>query len=316
MKKFLSKTLVFMMIALLIPVLILLLPIDKKYQYSFVKNACTLKSNYIFHRLYEDSLPLDVVFLGSSHTMCGINDSIVQKTLHDQGRQFQVSNMGFCRLGRDMEYLIFKDIIRHKKPELLVLEVRQDEPELSHPDFGYMADISDVLAPPMILNRSYFPDLANAFTVRLNYTRDILSHKDYNTPYAAPYLAFLEKNIIADTADLYKEVRFRWNRYYSHPRSAWADDLMTRYPKSYIQKIMALAKENQVKVVMLYIPNFGYPFHQPKELTYYRQMADVILMPQSFFDDEKNWMEAEHLNCNAAAIMSDSVGHYISRYLH
>lgn len=317
MKKFLSKILVFMMVALLIPAVILLLPVDKKYQYAFVKNACTLKSNYIYHRIYEDPLPLDVVFLGSSHTMCGVNDSIVQKILWDQGKQISVSNMGFCRLGRDVEYAIFHDILIRKSPKLLVLEVRQDEPEYSHPDFGYMANLGDVLAPPLIVNRSYFTDLSNAFTVRLNYMRDILSQKDYNnTTYQLPHLIFPDKDIIADTADLHREARSRWDRYYNKPRSKWLDRIMTCYPKSYVEMIMNLAKEHHVKVVMLYIPNFGYPYHYPKEINYYRQMADVIIMPHDFFDQEKNWMEAEHLNSSAAAILSDSVGHYISRYLH
>jgi len=41
----------------------------------------------------------------------------------------------------------------------------------------------------------------------------------------------------------------------------------------------------------------------------------VILMPNSFFDNEKYWMEDEHLNTSAAAILSDSVGHYIAGHL-
>jgi len=300
---------------LMLPAILLLLPIDKKYQYAFVKNACSLKSNYIYHRIYEDTLPIDVVFLGSSHTMCGINDSIVQQVLDDHGLHLQVSNMGFCRLGRDMEYVIFKDLLRHKKPKMLVLEVRQEEPELSHPDFGYIADLRDVIGAPLIINRSFFPDLLHAYMVRLNYNRDLLSRKDYNAPYEAPHLAFLQKNIIADTSVLYAGARFRWQRYYSHTRPAWGDRIMTRYPKSYVSMIMDLAKSNHIKVVMLYIPNFGYPYHKPKELAYYQEIANVILMPNSFFDNEKYWMEDEHLNTSAAAILSDSVGHYIAGHL-
>jgi len=299
-----------------IAVFILLVPIDKKYQYAFVKNVCSLKSNYIYHRIYEDTVPVDVVFLGSSHTMCGINDSVVQSVLYAHDQRLQVSNLAFCRLGRDMDYLIFKDLLHRKKPKWLVLEVRQEEPELSHPDFGSMADIGDVLAPPVIVNQSYFGDLTNAFTVRLNYIRDVLFQNEYNAPYEAPHLAFLHENIVADTSVLYAGARFRWNRYYSHTRPAWGDRIMTRYPKSYVKMIMDMAKANNVKVVMLYIPNFGYPYHKPKELNYYRQITDVILMPDSFFDNEKHWMEEEHLNKSAALILSDSVGHYLAAHMH
>lgn len=316
MRAFLFRTFGFIAAGMIIPAVILFLPVDKKYQYAFVKNACTLKSNYIYHRIYDDTLPVDVVFLGSSHTMCGINDSIVQKVLADHGHQLHAANLGFCRMGRDMEYTILKDLVTRKAPKMLVLEVRQEEPELSHPDFGYLADIGDVLAPPMVINRSYFPDLANAFTVRLNYARDLLCRNDYNTPYEAPHLAFLHQNIIADTAVLYGGARFRWERYYSHSSPAWVDRIMTCYPKSYVSKIMALAKSHHVKVVMLYIPNFGYPYHKPKELDYYRRLCDVILMPDSFFDNEKHWMESDHLNSPAAAILSDSVGRYIAGHIN
>lgn len=299
----------------MLPVLLLLLPVNRKYQYAFVKNACSLKSNYIYHRIYEDPLPLDVVFIGSSHTMCAIDDSIVQKVLEDQGRHLHVSNMSFCRSGRNMDYVIFKDILQRKKPRFLVLEVKQEEPELGHPDFGYLADVSDILCPPLIINRDFFPDLIKAYTVRMNYHRDNLFGVDHDTPYEPPHLAFLRKNITADTSVLYNGARFRWERYYSHTRPVWGDSMMTRYPKSYVRMIIDLARSNNIKVVMLYIPNFGYPYHKPKELNYYRQMADVILMPDSFFDNEKHWMEEEHLNTSAAAILSDSLGHYIAAHL-
>ncbi|MCW3126398.1 MAG: hypothetical protein JWO03_2056 [Bacteroidetes bacterium] len=315
MRSFLFRTVAFMIAGLIIPAIILLLPIDKKYQYTFVKNACSLKSSYIYHRTYEDSLPVDVAFMGSSHTMCGISDTIVQRVLTDQGKSARVANMGFCRLGRDMEYLIFKDLVTHKKPKVLVLEVRQEEAEMSHHDFGYMADMGDVLAPPMIVNQSYFTDLANAFTVRLNYVRDILSHKEYNLPYTAADLAEVHINTIADTAMLYGGARWRWDRYYSHPRAAWADDMMTRYPKSYVGKIMALAKEHNVKVIFLYIPNFGYPNHSPKEQKYYRQLSELVMMPDSFYDATKNWRDDEHFNTPAAMVLSDTIAHHVAKYL-
>jgi hypothetical protein len=248
--------------------------------------------------------------------MCGINDSIVQKVLDDQGRHLRVSNVSFCRAGRDMDYAIFKDLMSHKKPKWLVLEVKQDEPELSHPDFGYVADIGDVLNPTLMINQSYFGDLTGAFTVRLNYIRDILFQNVYNTPYDAPHLAFLRENIVADRSVLHSDARFRWNRYFSHTRPEWGDRIMTRYPKSYVQKIIDMAKSNNVKVVMLYIPVFGYPYHKPKELNYYKQVADVILMPENFFDNEKHWMDSEHLNKSAASILSDSVGHYIANRIN
>jgi hypothetical protein len=316
MDKYVLRIMILVAEALVFGLIILLCPIDKKYQYAFVKSACSLKSNYIYHRIYEDTLPIDVVFIGSSHTMCGINDSVVQKALDERGWHLQVSNMSFCRSGRDIDYVILKDLMQHKKPKWLVLEVKTEEPELGHPDFGYIADIGDILMPTVIINQSYFSDLANAYTVRLNYIQDIFSRKNYNTPYEAPHLAFLRANRIADTSVLYAGARFRWNRYYSHTRSAWSDRIMTRYPKSYVKRIIDLAKSNDVKVVMLYIPDFGYPYHKPKELNYYRQMADVMLMPDSFFDDEKNWMEDIHLNCSAAAILSDSVAHYLAAHMN
>ena len=295
---------------------VLILPIDKKYQYAYVKSACVLKSNYIYHRIYEDTLPIDIAFLGSSHTMCGIDESIVQKILKEEGRQVQVSNMGFCRLGRDMEYLIFKEILQRKKPKMIFLEVRPEEAELGHPDFGYLADMSDILSSPLIINRSFASDLNCAFEIRRKYLSDMLSYKSIGAVYEAPNPTSFQKNIVADTSVLYAGARFRWERYYRHTRPAWADRLMTRYPKKYIAMIMELAKQNNVKVVMLYIPNFGYPYHKPKELNYYLQLADLILMPDTFYDNEKYWMEDEHLNCKVAAVLSDSIAHYINLHLN
>lgn len=314
-RQFLIKTLVSVLIVLLILAAILLLPIDRRYQYAFVQNDCTAKSNYIYHRLYEDSAGIDIGFIGSSHTMCGVNDSIVDFHLKQSGIDINIANLAICRIGRNMDYAIIKDLLKTKHPRVIVLEVKQEEPDLSHPEFGYRADISDVLIPSSIVDAHYFTDIANAFTVRLNFLRDKLTMKKYDVTYEEPSKAIYRQHGLADAAVLSQGAQRRWEHYYSQPRAAWADSLMLCYPLAYISEIMAMAKQSHTKVVMLYIPNYGYPWHKPRYQRYYQQFTDVYLMPDSFYDNKRYWIEDEHLNAEGATILSDSVAAYLYRQL-
>ncbi|MBS1686387.1 MAG: hypothetical protein JSS76_16730 [Bacteroidetes bacterium] len=315
MKRFLIKISVFVLLLGFACLIILLLPIDKRYQYAFSKTDCTAKSNYIYHRLYQDTTAVDVVFIGSSHTMCGINDSIVHLRLQESGVHATIANLAICRLGRNMDYVIIKDLLRTKHPRLIVLEVKQEEPDRSHPEFGYRADLADVLMPASPIDLSYFTDVANAFVMRTAALKDRIAGEDLLTPYESPSVSIYRQQRVADTAVLVQGARRRWERYYSQPRVAWLDSLTLSYPKAYMAEIMRLEQEGHARVVFLYIPNYGYPWRKPRELAYYRQLADVYLMPEAFFDDTKHWIEDEHLNADGATILSDSAAAYIARQL-
>lgn len=76
-----------------------------------------------------------------------------------------------------------------------------------------------------------------------------------------------------------------------------------------------MAQTAGTKVVMLYIPNYGYPWRKPRELRYYLSVADIYLMPDTFYGNKDHWIEDEHLNADGATILSDSVAAYIARQL-
>ncbi|MBS1592798.1 MAG: hypothetical protein JST90_00630 [Bacteroidetes bacterium] len=315
MKRFLIKLFLFLALVGISCFSIMMLPVDKRYQYAFSKSDCTPKSNYIYHRLYEDSTPIDIAFIGTSHTMCGISDSIVHRKLRTHRIDRCLANLAICRVGRNMDYVIIKDLLKTKRPQLIVLEVKQEEPDLSHPEFGYRADIADVLVPYSIVDVQYFTDFINAFRVRVSYLQSKLGIKEYDATWEEPSQAIYRQHGVADTAILRRGAQRRWERYYSQPRNAWVDSLMLRYPMSYISGIMQMARESHARVLMLYIPNYGYPWHKPRHLSYYRQLADVYLMPDSFYDNKNYWIEDEHLNADGAAILSDSIAAYIARQL-
>ncbi len=313
MKQYLRHISIFALLTALLLLAILLLPVDKKYQYGFLISDCSYKSNLIYHRMAEDTLPLDALLLGTSHTMCGVNDSLIEDGLKRRGVSMNISSMAICLIGRNMDYAILKDVLKYKKPKLLILEVRQDEPEFGHPNFGYVADIGDIFSEPAYVNRTFASDLYNAFVVRLNYQRDRLCLTYKPTIFTPTEPRFTKRVITADTSVLYNGVRNRWERYFKHKHPAWQDNLMTRYPKYYVDAILDLANKNGVKVMFLYLPTFGYPYHAPKELAYYRQRAPLLMMPFDFYDNTSLWCDDDHLNATAAITVSDSVAAFIKK---
>lgn len=130
MKK-LSKNIILFFLPFLIGVVVLfLIPVNKKFSFNFVKGECDNKASWIYHRIFEDERPIDIAFMGASQTGCAIMDKTIEKLLSDSlGRNINVANLGYCRRGRDIQYVMLKELFRHKKPSILVIEVAEDEPK-------------------------------------------------------------------------------------------------------------------------------------------------------------------------------------------
>lgn len=165
-RKVLNSILILLLPALLVVTGMFIAPFDKQFGYAFMQDNCMRKSKWIYNRLFEDNNKIDIAFVGTSHTIDAINEDIVRHALLSSGVKQEPANLGYCRIGRNMDYAIIKDLVKNKKPEMVVLEVREKENRDGHPDFGYIADGRNVLAPVMFFNDNYFSDLYNGIVVR------------------------------------------------------------------------------------------------------------------------------------------------------
>ena len=122
-------------------------PYDKEFAYYSLRQACDDRGRWIHDRVFLDPRPVDVLFVGTSQTMYGVDDGRLERTLNrDRDEPMHLLNVGYCQMGRNLHYAIVKDALRSKQVRHVVLGVSGREFRRSHEAFGYVADAEDVLA--------------------------------------------------------------------------------------------------------------------------------------------------------------------------
>jgi hypothetical protein len=312
MRKFILHTLLFLIPVVGVAMVLLFSPTDKKRAYHYLTNDCEGRGAWLYRRIFESNQPIDLAFLGSSHTINGINDTLINNELAKDQRALQTVNLGYCRLGRDLTYVLMQHVLTQKNTRNFIIEVLPDENPFSHPVFPFLAEMKDVVTPHTLLNRSYAPNVYSAAVSRLMYFRQNL----WNEPYAYTYglrenFGFSTNTFTADPKllDEKKSRRYK-NRYKSF---TWTRQFSLAFPRVWLQRIHQLAQDNGVHYVFLYIPPYGSPEHQPIEMNTYAKYAPVWVAPDSIFNNLNNWYDDEHLNANGAQSLSTWVARKIKK---
>ena len=143
--------------------LVFFLPYDKQYGYHCLLESCGRRV-WNYSRIFENKNPVDVAFIGSSRTICAVQDSLLENIL-PQPTQFV--NLGFCRYGRSLHYAFVKDLLSRHQPACVVLEVNEKESRFSHPDFPYVADGRDLIFP--VFRQGYLQQLVMGVQARFEF---------------------------------------------------------------------------------------------------------------------------------------------------
>jgi hypothetical protein len=140
---------------------ICLLPHNRYMQFTGLHDSSVVKVGWIYERIHFDNTPIDIVFIGTSHTVFGVNSAHVEQAYTETtGQNLHVVNFGMQHLGRDLVYLIAREAIETRQLKLLVIEVPDDEPRSLHPAFYALATPQELVTAPIVVNTSYLPNLA------------------------------------------------------------------------------------------------------------------------------------------------------------
>lgn len=307
MKK-LAKNIILFFFPFLIGIAILFyLPVNKKFSYNFVKGECDNKASWIYHRIFEDEKQIDIAFTGASQTSCAIMDETIEKELiNHSGKNIKVANLGYCRRGRDIQYVMLKDLFEHKKPSVLIIEVAEDEPKKSHPVFPYLAESSDLLHSLIIFNQRYFSNLWKGTAVRFEYIKSKIFKNDYRNNFDNAGFGYMPSPEIA-TANDFAENKTDWENRLSKSSPALLHQIELNYSKHYIKQIVQLAQNNNCKVLFLYLPESGSGMKTPILKDFYTRFGELIILPDSIISNHSNWKDATHFNDTGAKKATDFI---------
>jgi hypothetical protein len=304
------------------------LPHERYIRFQQLEGAYA-KAKWIYERIHFDETPIDIVFIGSSHTYGGIDSELLEDSLNRiKGRKLHVVNFAIPEMGRNMDYLLAREVLNNRRIKLLVLEVTDEEKRKPHDKFYLLADTKDILFAPVLINLNYFNDLMRLPGRQLKlfikslipwfFSRKNKSIKDdkFKSTFDIPKKVKAKSGQDGYTRDIthtlaYMEEIIQRRKTKARPNVlgpdlAW---LEYRYPRLYVDDIVSLAKEHEAVVRFLYLPYYSCKA-KPLDLDRYKRMGK-FWDPVKLRMDHTNFLDHAHLNWKGSRLLT----HWILRQL-
>lgn len=322
-------------IAAALLVLVSLLPHDPyvRFQQLSHESVHYQRVKWIYERIHFDQQPIDIAFIGTSHTQSGVNSAIVEAALAAQGDQRRVVNFAVPHLGRDLEYLVARELLESRHLDTLVVEVQQVESRSPHPGFQRLATVADIVSAPLFINTGEVDNLARLpmrqlelfakterpdwFGIQAGFLPEKYEGAHFDDTYRLHGMdkprtevhlrAYFDKELINIRADM-AEKRATAAHY---AKLGPLDNALYRYNDIYLDKLVALAQRHSVKLVFMYLPFLG-ASPTPERQAWFAQQGQVIV-PLAVIGDEKLWLNADHLNFDGAKALSAWLGETLRR---
>jgi hypothetical protein len=296
---------------------------DSPYlRFQLVKDTQYTEAQWIYERIHFDSRPIDVVVVGPSRTWFGVIPSRMEEDFGSRGWSMGVVNFSLLGPGRNLNYVIVKELFDAKRqPKVLVIGI-SDKPArwFGHPAFRFVADASDVAQAVFPSNLNYLANLGYLPFRQMKLTAMALFPASFNVaprfdPASYPgsnydsALSFrmpdghlIDRDRVMPRATLLKDAaRLRDSRPQLLPAS-WAD-LEFGDENFYIRKIVAMARARGVKIAFLSIPYFTGPGNTLED-DFYAQYAPIFSADFVSDKDQLFW-DYEHLNSAGATLVTD-----------
>lgn len=301
---------------------VLAAPYTKEYAYTAIQKDCR-SGKWMYQRLFENEKPIDVAFMGTSKTMCGVNDFLLQERLEkEKGIQLEIANLGVCRTGENLHYLIVRDLIEQKRPQILFYEISAHIATNSHFHFPNVAETRDVLTATAWYNDDYFSDILKLTWARVRYQREQLLgiQRSYEEILDNPNHSFMvvENDIVAPTEDMEKAKAKRTERKTTTLPTGIPGLIFrasTNFPNQYLRRVAELCQANGTQLLFLYLPAYGVPGKEPRNRDFYLELAPILYPPDSIFRNPNLHFDPSHLNQKGAARFTDWLMEAISAHI-
>lgn len=300
-----------------------LLPHDKYLRYQALNDHAAPRAYWIYERIHSDPAPIDIAFIGTSRTGRSIHTARLEKDLAQQGVSAKAANLFIYKTGRNMHYVLAKELLESRKVKLLVLEITEQEDRKPHPDFVFLADANDVAFAPWFINLRYLSDLARLPGRQLDlflqtqlaplgvqkpdfvpppYEGSNLDISEYLTSIDGQKHYFLQQHSLEEMEALRREQEAIITPAMLPGSLNW---LEYRFPRYYMRRILDLAASHGTKVVLLYVPRYGGP-SMPAPYAEYASRFPLI-NPGTQMQDFRLWDEVTHLNWHGSQVLTDYV---------
>jgi hypothetical protein len=294
----------------------LLLPTNDYQRYQLLRGTIHDRAHWIYERIHFDPTPIDVVIIGSSRTGAGVDPGRLGR---DTG--LNVVNFSLPEAGRNINHAIIEEMLKAKQPRLLVIGVTEKPSRFGHSAFRYLASPADLLNPGYLGNFNWLPDLAylpyrqlylfaawlapGAMGMPKHFDPARYDGPAYDTTQdiVMPDGHIKRTDIAAPMAELLRGVKKleAGNRPAILP--ARFADIEFGDDRSYVRRIVALAKARGIRVAFLAIPYYT-GTSDVQEAPLYERFGP-IWNAGFFASHPADYSDYAHLNRGAARQLTD-----------
>jgi hypothetical protein len=311
----------------------ILLPHDRYIRYQQLTDSDLFRTRWVYERIHYDKSPIDVAVIGSSRVEAAISAPLLEKELTSRfDRPVHVANLAIPEEGRNLHYLIARELIENHPETRIILVSVVEQANLSHPAFRYLADVDDLLHAPLLINHFYFLDAAFLPYRQMNYfvqTRipqwfgvSRSFRPDYfGTGFDTTHSFYLPNEklvnrdavmpvdrLVAGSREIINSNGGAW-----HAPSAW-DALNNPLETAYTNRLAEMARKHGVEVVFIRLPFFSSPPRMFDE-AFYRSLGP-LLDAQQLANNPRFYSDPGHFNRNGIDQTSYWLWHSITPYVH
>ncbi len=302
------------------------LPHDRYVRFKSLRDGAVVRAGWIYERIHFDPTPIDVVFVGSSHTVFGVDSARVESEyLATTGRDLHIVNLAMPHFGRDLQYVLAREVLQTRPVKLLVIEVQEDESRSLHPAFASLAESADIITAPLLINTNFFDNLAHlpmrqlrlflhsmapglfGESIEFDSTTYAGAHWDdtYQEHPGADATFAAPPRLESHSADELAQERQHLDRMVASKlilpdALKW---LETRANLIYLHRMLDMAAQAGVPVRFLYMPD--YAAHELPRFQSLYQANGPLWYPQDVYRHLDWWLDVGHLNNYGAEALSD-----------
>lgn len=295
---------------------------DNPYQrYSSLEKTIHNRLRWIYERIHYDETPIDIAIIGPSRSEAAIS----APRLHDQllavNRVAGVVNFSLPESGRDLHWVIGRELLSYRNPKLMVIVVTEKPGRFGHPAYKYIAPSIDVIDPAFIGNLDYLSNIAylpyrqlmlfgallvpQAFDFTSQFDR-----KKYAGTLVDSTVSFVTGNGIRVERERVVPIDVLEAGVRSYEKGlvppllggGFADQEFGN-ERFYIRRLVTDAHKRGASVVFLFIPYYKGP-RNIQERSFYEQFGPVL--DAGFISNSPQYFsDYGHLNRDGAIVLSD-----------
>lgn len=297
------------------------LPHDRYWRFQEHQLADTRKADWIYERLHFDDTPVDIALVGTSRMAGGISGPQIERAYCAiTGRRVHVANIAMPQFGRNMDYLLVKELLATKFPSVILLQAAEVEGRRPHPAFLTLADGRDILTAPILINLDW-PDTISALPGRQLYMalKTLLGRPrlraDFDPEaYIGPHMdrtagitltdgTFQPRDVVhgAETLDRAARQR-RWGLSRTYLLPGPLRFLEYRLSRVYLERIYRMAGAAGAEIGFAYMPGYSFVRDLPPHIAELAGGHPVFDINAGLVEDHTKWLDVNHVNTFGARL--------------